>query len=197
MRPILILLFMLSLFGCKRTSPQIDDEVLALAEEGDAEAQMKAGLAFDREEDYEEAVRWYRMAAEQGMSEAQNNLGVMYKDGQGVKQDFQEAAHWFLLAAQQDNTLAQLNIGWLYHAGKGVRQDADSARYWYSQAAEKGHATAQLNLGIVCLQQADTAIAIYWLKQAAQQGNGGARRIWRIVVSKSHLTDFGESGDGS
>ena len=71
---------------------------MALAEEGDATAQMKVGLAFDKEENYEEAVLWYRKAAEQGVSEAQNNLGVMYKDGQGVKQDFKEAARWFLLA---------------------------------------------------------------------------------------------------
>lgn len=150
---------------------------MALAEEGDAAAQMKVGLAFDKEENYEEAALWYEKAAEQGVSDAQNNLGVMYKDGQGIKQDFKEAARWFRLAAQQNNVLAQLNLGWLYHAGKGLRQDADSARYWYSMAASKGHVTAQLNLGILYLQQKDTITAINFLQQAAQQGNKGAQRI--------------------
>ena len=176
-----LFLISLLLIGCSHPSPPVDETTMALAEEGDATAQIKVGLAFEKEENYEEAARWYRMAAEQGVSEAQNNLGVMYKDGQGVKQDFKEAAHWFLLAAQQDNTLAQLNLGWLYHAGKGLRQNADSARYWYSKAAQKGHATAQLNLGILYLQQKDTITAIHCLQQAAQQGNEGALRILQKI----------------
>lgn len=175
-----LLLISLLLIGC-HPSPPVDEVTMALAEEGDMTAQMKVGLAFDKEENHEEAARWYRKAAEQGVSEAQNNLGVMYKDGQGVKQDFKEAAHWFLLAAQQDNTFAQLNLGWLYHAGKGLRQNADSARYWYSKAAQKGHATAHLNLGILYLQQKDTITAIHCLQQAAQRGNEGAQRILQRI----------------
>ena len=35
-----------------------------------------------------EAVKWYRMAAEQGIASAQYNLGVMYANGQGVPQDY-------------------------------------------------------------------------------------------------------------
>jgi TPR repeat protein len=170
-------LFLLLLFGCKHIPVSVDEDVMALAEQGDAASQMKVALAFDKEDDFPEAAFWYQKAAEQGVSEAQNNLGVMYKDGQGIRQDFGEAARWFLLAARQDNTLAQLNLGWLYHAGKGLRQDADSASYWYMRAAQKGHATAQLNIGILCLQQNDTVTAIHWLKQASQQGNSGAQRI--------------------
>lgn len=180
MRLAILLLCLLSV-GCNRRSPQMDEAVADRAEPRDAAAQMKMGLAFDRERHYEEAAVWYRKAAEQGLSEAQNNLGVLYKDGQGVAQDYEEAARWFLLAAQQDNTLAQLNLGWLYHAGKGVHQDADSAYYWYLMAATKGHAPAQLNLGILCLQQQDTAVGIYWLRQAVQQGSEGARRVLQVI----------------
>lgn len=165
------------LLACSPTPPPVDTTVMEAAERGDAVAQMKVGLAYDRMQDFETAAHWYALAAEQGLSEAQNNLGVMYKDGQGVEQDYMEAARWFRLAAEQGNTLAQLNLGWLYHAGKGVREDADSARFWYTLAAEKGHDTAQLNLGILCLQGADTTIATHWLQQAAKQGNSGAQRI--------------------
>ena len=167
----------LLLAACSQPSPKVDKGLLAQAEQGDAEAQMKVGLAFDGMEDFEEAARWYALAAEQGVSEAQNNLGVLYKDGQGVGQDFEEAARWFRMAAVQGNTLSQLNLGWLYHAGKGVRQDADSARYWYTLAADKGHATARLNLGILCLQQGDTLRAIDHLRRAAGEGNEGAQHI--------------------
>ena len=175
-------LFLLLLFGCQHTSSPVDEGVMTLAEQGDAESQMKVALAFDKEEDFAEAAFWYRKAAEQGVSQAQNNLGVMYKDGQGVKQDFCKAARWFQMAAQQNNTLAQLNLGWLYHAGKGLPQDVDSARYWYSQAAQKGHATAQLNLGIVCLQLADTTAAIHYLQLASEQENSSAHRILQHLL---------------
>ena len=37
-------------------------------------------------QDYAEAVKWYRLAAEQGFAMAQDNLGLMYKNGQGVPQ---------------------------------------------------------------------------------------------------------------
>ena len=33
-------------------------------------------------QDYKEAVKWYRLAAEQGDANAQYNLGVMYDNGE-------------------------------------------------------------------------------------------------------------------
>jgi TPR repeat protein len=36
-------------------------------------------------QDYTEATKWYRKAAEQGDAKAQYNLGYMYNDGCGVK----------------------------------------------------------------------------------------------------------------
>jgi len=38
-------------------------------------------------QDYLEAVRWYRLAANQGFSMAQRNLAVMYGEGLGVPKD--------------------------------------------------------------------------------------------------------------
>ena len=47
---------------------------------------------YDRGErvpqDYAEAIKWYRKAAEQGYASAQYNLGIMYDDGEGVPQDY-------------------------------------------------------------------------------------------------------------
>ena len=52
-------------------------------------------------QNYEEATRWYSMAAEQGDALAQNNLGWNYSVGQGVPQNYSEAYFWLLLAAEQ------------------------------------------------------------------------------------------------
>jgi len=53
--------------------------------------------------DYGEAVKWFRMAAEQGHSEAQFALGLMYQRGQGVSRDRIQAHIWFNLAAMKGN----------------------------------------------------------------------------------------------
>jgi len=49
-------------------------------------------------QDYAEAVRWYRLAAEQGDALAQNNLGTMYGRGLGVPQDHATAHMWLNIA---------------------------------------------------------------------------------------------------
>lgn len=41
------------------------------------------------------------LLAHQGDANAQKNLGVMYDNGDGVKQDKQQAFEWFLKAAEQ------------------------------------------------------------------------------------------------
>ena len=42
-------------------------------------------------EDDTEAVRWFRLAAEQGHAGAQSSLGFMYDYGQGILEDEAEA----------------------------------------------------------------------------------------------------------
>ena len=69
--------------------------------------------AYDRK-DYKEAVRLYRLSAEQGDAKAQFNLGNRYYNGQGVPQDYKEAVKWYRLSAEQGVAQAQYNLGvWL------------------------------------------------------------------------------------
>ena len=51
--------------------------------------------------DAAEAVRWTRMAAEQGDEWAQFNLGLMYDQGNGIPQDYVQAYAWISVAAAQ------------------------------------------------------------------------------------------------
>ena len=45
-----------------------------------------------------EAVKWYRLAAEQGDAQAQFNLAVKYANGEGVLRSGAAAADWFYKA---------------------------------------------------------------------------------------------------
>ena len=65
--------------------------------------------------DYAEAVKWFRLAAEQGHADAQKNLGRMYEIGHGVSRDEAEAVKWFRKAAAQgvedaQDALRQLGV---------------------------------------------------------------------------------------
>ena len=57
-------------------------------------------------EDDAEAVRWVRLAAEQGYATAQFNLGVMYANGEGVPEDDVTAYAWLNIAAAQGQSSA-------------------------------------------------------------------------------------------
>ena len=94
------------------------------------------------EMDYKEAVRWYRLAAEQGFSDAQYFLAGMYDRGLGVTQSFTEAVRWHKLAAAQGNTKAQYNLGNSYGKAEGVSQDDIRAHMWYNLSAGGGYAAA-------------------------------------------------------
>jgi TPR repeat protein len=56
---------------------------------------------LDVPQDDVQAVRWFRIAAEQGSAEARHILGLAYETGRGVPKDPIEAARWFRLAAEQ------------------------------------------------------------------------------------------------
>ena len=64
--------------------------------------------------DFSEALKWYRLSAEQGDAIAQYNLGVMYERGDGVLKDFSEALKWYRLSAEQGYASAQYNLGVMY-----------------------------------------------------------------------------------
>ena len=89
-------------------------------------------------QDYKEALKWSRLAAEQGNAIAQSNLGIMYRKGQGVIQDYKEALKWYRLAAEQGDASAQSNLGFMYGTGQGVLQDYARAHMWLNLASAAG-----------------------------------------------------------
>ncbi len=81
-----------------------------LADQGEAAAMYGLADMYEnvREiKNMEEAVRWFRMAAEQNHATSQNNLGRMYASGFGVSQNPAQAARWFRMAAEQGHAGAR------------------------------------------------------------------------------------------
>ena len=152
-------------------------------DQGEANAQFQLGDMYEQgqgvPQDYEEAVKWYRLAADQGNAYAQVNLGTMYDNGTGVPQGDEEAVKWYRLAAEQNDADGQSNLGMMYEHGQGVPQDYEEAVKWYRLAVDQGNANAQDNLGNMYYYgrgvPQDAKEAVKWYRLAADQGNADAQ----------------------
>ncbi len=72
------------------------DLLLQRSEKGDVQAQFELGSRYEfLKRDYAQALKWYRLAAEQGSTSAKHGLAEMYFEGKGVTKDYAEAARWY------------------------------------------------------------------------------------------------------
>ena len=93
---------------------QDDEEAkkwLLLSAQGDANRQTMLGHLFHLgslsvPQDQAAAEKMFRMAAEQGVADAQYYIGEMYKNGQGVPQNYILSHKWLSLAAAQGHSYA-------------------------------------------------------------------------------------------
>ena len=99
------------------------------------------------------------MAAEQGVADAQSDLGTKYFIGQGVPRDFTDAERWWHMAAEQGFASAQNNLGSMYGKGKGVPQDFVQAHMWFSLAAAQGNEMGRKNRDIIANLMTPTDIS--------------------------------------
>lgn len=152
------------------------------------EAQNIQGQAYYEAQNFAEAVKWWRMAAENGYARAQTNLGISYVTGKGVPKNATEAAKWYRLAAVQGNAQAQYNLGVMYDDGDGVPQDTTEAVRLFRKAAEQGNVNAQFNLGMMFDNgkgiAKNRAEAVKWYRMAAAQGDTDAKRNLNVLLSR-------------
>ena len=198
-------------------------EFTSLAEAGNARAQYWLGLLRENggahgnsigsdfiKRDEEEAVKWYRRAAEQGHAGGQYGLGWMYEYGYGgLDEDEAESDKWYRSAlegyhraADAGDADAQFALGRMYDWGKGVAEDeAESDRWWrraaegYRLRAEAGDAYAQYNLGYLYLGgrgvPEDDAEGLKWLHLAAEQGYPPAQYLLGHIYERQ--SDYAEA----
>jgi len=136
------------------------------------------GDKFFAAENYTEALKFYRQAAEAGHAGAQNSMGWCYQKGYGVKQDSAEAFRWYKKGAENGDSTAQGNVGWCYENGYGVKQDYAEAYKWYKKGAEAGNTLSISQLGWLYQKgygvKQDYAEAFKWHKKGAEAGEPAA-----------------------
>lgn len=125
--------------------------------------------------------------ANQGDADAQNNLGMIYLQGQGVVKDDKAAFQWFSKAAQQNQADAQNALGVIYEKGYGLPIDTKKAFEWYSKAAEQNHVGAQNNLSFMYAYgigvKQDLVLAYMWSTLAVTQGYTAATKLRDTLIA--------------
>lgn len=186
---LLSLVFLLFLAGtCQLAVGQSDQDkdspnynIEQEAEKGDPEAQNEMGLAAHDDHRYEEAFKWFQLAANQGLAKAQLSVGYAYHNGLGVKKDQVQAVHWYALAAAQGDSTAEFNLGMCYHHGEVLQSDDTeknraAAIKWFSLALSHGHESAANGLGLVYEHSSspDYEEAFRWYSKGAELGDAEA-----------------------
>ena len=150
-------------FSAETDKPKYENEGERLAAEGKID----------------EAVAWWKTAAEEGDASAMTSLGQCYLLGEGVHKDKRKGIEWIRKSAELGNPAAQITLGICYKVGDGVKKNYKEAVKWIRQSAEQGNAIGQNELGL-CYEKGrgvkkDKSEAIQWYRKAADQGYAGAQ----------------------
>ena len=122
---------------------------------------------------YEEALKWYRKAAEQGNMYAQNRVGCMYRLGQGITQPY-SCLEWYQIAVEYGYPGYTYKLGNAYFAGNGVERDYSEAFKWLQKAAEQGNPFAKTDLGY-----------LYYTGMGVAKDQNKARELWEDAANES------------
>lgn len=150
------------------------------------------------ESDKTKAAYWWNEAASQNYTLAYNNLGIAYKDGNGVEIDLRKAVHYLKLGAEAGEDWAQRNYGDLFMEGvkikvgshKEIRSTQDYYRGSDDDVISKYYDYSTMNFitryyetvdDYETLIPKDIEQAKSWWKKSAAQGNEVAKeRLQKI-----------------
>ncbi|MFP6782643.1 MAG: tetratricopeptide repeat protein [Gammaproteobacteria bacterium] len=127
------------------------DWALKSADQGHGLAQTLVGgyslAGFHVNQDANEALRWFKLAANQGAAVGELGLGRLYLIGLNDFQPDPEKALVPLTAAYEAGMeIAAYDLGIMFRDGTGVKKDLDKAREYLKFAADRGIQGAQKDL---------------------------------------------------
>ena len=108
-------------------------------------AANKIGFIYSDQENYEEAVKWYRRGFEKGHDWSGYNLAYHYYNGTGVPQDELKSLELYKKVYELGGSAsgeAANRIGLIYEG----QNDLEEAVKWYRRGFEKGHDWSGYNL---------------------------------------------------
>lgn len=111
--------------GCGISATKSKIAYMTAADLGDVRAQMTLAHKAKEKDAYEEALKYYRLSADQGSAEAQNELADLYYHGKGVIANQTKAIELFRQSAAQGYELALENLKRLNKSLNGSEESFD------------------------------------------------------------------------
>ena len=140
-------------------------ELINQAEAGNQQAQFFLAKRYQKgqgiQQNYQQALQWYTIAARQDIAPAQLNLAMMYIRGEGVQPNAQQARYWLEKAAKLGDNRASYTLAML---DEKERKLVDAYK-WYDLAARDGmlsnevRTRAQSKIGQLALNLSSQDIA--------------------------------------
>lgn len=186
--------------------------VLVLAEKADnpdnptdARAQYELGLDYkmprhNKQKDADKALHWFTKAAEQGLAEAQLEVGRHYAATRQVA-DSTLAIHWLAQAAEQGMADAQyelsdyfFNLWWNNHGDDDFHPFRRMYHFWQNKAAENGNVKAMESIGKYYVEQTyhstkEIEESLKWNTIASNKGSAEAA-FNQGQIYEYHYKDF-------
>ncbi|MDR1385710.1 MAG: sel1 repeat family protein [Planctomycetaceae bacterium] len=159
------------------------------AEQGDLDGMWNLAIHLDDQGEKEEAVKWYKTAANKGKPEAEWRLGDCYLTGVIVDQktvlekDEQTAFEWFKKAANHNSVEGLSHYAMCLYQGTGTKQDRKASVEPFRKAANMGEPVAQFMYGSILLigegfgVEKNTEKGLEWIIKSAEQGHPSALNI--------------------
>ena len=112
-------------------------------------ADFQKGLAAYNKGEFVVAFNEFTLLAKQEHPSAIHYIGMMYRNGRGVKQNIETAIKWFTKGSELGNRESSYNMAIAYDQGMGnIIKNEKIAFKYYKLAAERGYADAQYNVGL-------------------------------------------------
>ena len=177
--------------------------LLSAAGDGEPGAQLNLGKCYlttdsGVEQDFDEALRLIRAAAEQGYVPAYYELGLRYSYGEGVERDDAAAVDWFSKAAEGGFSPGEYSLGVCHLHGKGTDLDVERGVQLLRSSADKGFVAAMCVLAQLYeeggLMPKDMGAAIRYYKRAGDMDTADALcSLRRIFERTSHDVEADEA----
>lgn len=163
------------------------------AEQGDVSKQMELGSRYHDgngvDVDPDEALKWWRKAADNGNALAMEEIGHLYLM---PFHSGRKALKWFSLAAKHGRRTASVQIALMYLNGLSVKQDYAKSMHWLQSAADQGSPNAMEIIAFAYLDgwhgylKKDSAESIKWFRKSAEM---------KFQQSQLELGDLYAKGD--
>lgn len=160
-----------------------------LAESSDPQAQHLVGLMYRDgngvSANLEEAIRWFKKAAEQGEGYSQFEIAKLYFQGKYPTKDKEDGSKWITRIAESGSPTAQFLLGDFFMKAEGGRQDYKEAMKWMRLAADQGDSRAFLGIGLMYINgngvELDLVELYLWTLLADMTGHNTAQILEEIA----------------